>query len=83
VRRGEDRNMRLSEADRLAEELMVRAGVGIGSALLALCLTPLLLGALSAWWFVGFAAAGFVVGFLAGDTALCGRPRRSRKRPPI
>jgi hypothetical protein len=81
--RREDNTGPLTAAGRLTEELLVRAGIGCGAALMALCLTPLLLGALSAWWFVGFAATGFVVGFLAGDL-VPGRERARRKtRPPI
>lgn len=68
-----------SRIERLTEELLVRIAVGIGTGLLFLFATPLVLGALAGWWFLAPAGIGFVVGFIGGD--IVGARRRRRESP--
>ncbi|MBM3495254.1 MAG: hypothetical protein FJX72_13170 [Armatimonadetes bacterium] len=64
--RTSDRAKPVTWWERWAEELLVRTAVGIGTAILAVAMTPLLFAVFSLWWYVAAAALGFLVGFIGG-----------------
>lgn len=78
--RTDSHNESPSRIERWVEEFLVRIISGIGMGVLFLAMTPLLLGALNAWWFVATSALGFVVGFVGAD-AIGSQSRRTRERP--